>query len=174
MPDCIIVPPSGISFTSGIDHRPVGRLPHAPQVVRLQARRLGDECQPVRAGIPRAIQRPLSLRANPSSQGKQAARFVWHRFSVFQAAHNNNTERNCRSGQDIHDTPAVGARPHRAITRWPHTPVKSRRSGDKTGHPGFHHCVEPDVCRDAVANLPHCVVRQGRYLEVLLNVARFG
>src|SRR5208282_1761260 len=62
----------------------------------------------------------------------------------------------------------------RSSRRGPHTPAKSLRSGNKAGHAGPHHRVEPDVRRDALPHLPHGVFRQGRYLKVLLDVARFG
>src|SRR5271165_7179818 len=66
------------------------------------------------------------------------------------------------------------ARPLRAIARWPDTPVKSRGSGNKARHASLHHCVEPDVRRDALPHLPHGVFRQARNLKVLLDTPRCG
>ena len=46
--------------------------------------------------------------------------------------------------------------------------------GNKSGHAGLHHRVEPDVRGDAVPNFPHGVFRQGRNVKVLLDALRFG
>jgi hypothetical protein len=42
---------------------------------------------------------------------------------------------------------------------------------NESRHAGIDHCVEPDSGRDAITNLPHRVVRQGRDIKILLDMA---
>ena len=49
--------------------------------------------------------------------------------------------------------------------------LSSPAFGNKPGHAGLHHDVEPDLGPNRVANLLHGVFRQGRNLKVLLDTA---
>ena len=67
-----------------------------------------------------------------------------------------------RGGRHFH---LCGSAPLNSVRRVP---------GNKSGHAGLHHRVEPDVRGDAVPNLPHGVFRQGRNVKALLDPLRFG
>ena len=66
-----------------------------------------------------------------------------------------------------HDLQAGVRRLMRPPNAAPSGEATSTVPGNKAGHARLHHRVAPDVRRDAMANLPHGVFRQGRNVKLL-------
>ena len=52
--------------------------------------------------------------------------------------------------------------------------VSSSGPGNKSGHAGLHHRIEPDARGDAASNLPHRIFWEGRNVKALLDALRLG
>src|SRR4249919_4090976 len=52
--------------------------------------------------------------------------------------------------------------------------LSSSGPGNKSGHAGLHHRIEPDARGDAVSNLPHRIFWESRKVKALLDALRLG